>query len=149
MTVIVDNAYPQYDVHIDAYLKNAGTVPIHICPNFYLDFQDITDGIPGDPLEFKMDTQGFNGSAHYYNGWIMDWGEDGTHGTADDFAILIFNFTLWIANPDMQVHPCEENLTEIDISFTQEAEECHTYKFTVKMIGIQWNKDYECDDIFQ
>jgi hypothetical protein len=44
---------------------------------------------------------------------------------------------------DVQLEPCHAYPAKIDFEFTQEAQECHTYKFSFAIDAIQWNMDYE------
>jgi hypothetical protein len=131
--VLVENAYPQYDVHLKAFLKNAGTIPACLIPDFKLVFRDIKDN---QDLTFTITAQGFNGTCHYVRGHI----DDPVVG-----PIINFDLMLCIPDPDMQMEPCTAYDVYIDIDFKQEAEECHTYTFAVDMVAIQWNKLYMAD----
>jgi hypothetical protein len=133
LKILVENAYPQYDVHLTVPLKNAGTIPACLIPDFKLVFKDIKDG---QDLGFVITEQGFTGAKHYIEGYV----EDPVVG-----PIINFLFTLYIDDPDMQMEPCNAYDVSIDIDFKQEAEECHTYEFYVEMVAIQWNKLYMAD----
>lgn len=136
MYIEVYNAYPQYDVHLDAWIKNAGTIPACIYPDFILYFYDLVDD---EELGFEVYDRGFDGQMHWIEGAIVD---------PVDGPIINFEIRFWIPFPDWQLDPCNDYKVEIDIDFKQEAEECHHYIFTVKMGAIQWNKLHEAPDYF-
>jgi hypothetical protein len=139
MNITVGNAYPQWDLHIRAYIKNAGTIPAYVCPDFEIDMYDEKD--KEDLLFVYNETTG--------EGEIWDNGDndvwDTPLGSVDD--VVIINFYVTTDLQGWQLHPCTANPFEIDVDFKQEAEECHTYTFTIKITAVQWNKDYECAQI--
>jgi hypothetical protein len=135
MLISVENAYPQYDVHLTAFLKNAGTIPACLYKDFDLYFYDVKDG---QVLAFRLDDFGFDGLKHWFVGAIVD-------PVVGD--IINFSFTIGNIYDDIQMEPCTSTEVDIDIDFTQEAEECHTYEFEVTMLAIQWNKLYEAPSI--
>ncbi len=137
MSVLVENAYPQWDLEIYGWLKNAGTIPAKIVPFFTLDFYDFTDD---EPLGFEVTFEGFDGEKSVKEGAIIDSGPDGVLGTEDDVAIINFVFMLWSPDPEFQMEPCTEYPVTIIVDFKQEAEECHTYTFDVEIVAVQWNK---------
>jgi len=128
MTITVDNAFPQWDLHINAYIKNAGTIPAYIHPDFKIDMYDETDE---ESLEFVYNEETGVGE-------IWDNGDDDTWGTADD--VVIINFEVVSDLQGAQIEPCTANPFTIHIDFKQEAEECHTYTFDVIIYAVQWNK---------
>ncbi len=136
MSIEVYNAYPQYDVHLEAWIKNAGTIPACIYQDFYLNFFDITDN---ETLGFEIDSSGFDGVVHWMEGAIVD-----PHAG----PIINFEIKFWIPFEDKQIDPCNEYLVEIDVDFKQAAEECHHYWFWVCIGAIQWNKLHEAPDYF-
>lgn len=131
MTITVDNAFPQWDLHIEAWIKNAGTIPAYIHPDFKIDMYDETDD---EWLEFVYNPDTGVGE-------IWDNGDDNIMGTEDD--VVIINFVVTSDLQGWQLEPCTEYPFEIDIDFKQEAEECHTYTFTVLIYAVQWNKAAE------
>lgn len=136
MNITAGNAYPQWDLHIKAWIKNAGTIPAYICPDFKIDMYDETDD---EWLEFTYnETTGV--------GEIWDNGDndmwDNPLGSVDD--VVIINFKVICDIEGWQIEPCTANPFEIHLDFKQEAEQCHTYTFKVTITAVQWNKDYEC-----
>ena len=131
MRVRVYNAYPQWDLHITAWLKNAGTVPSKLCPNFKLHFADVTDG---ENLTYTLNTPYYDGDHWVYTGTVND-----------PVAGAIMNFVMYLYVPeDTQMEPCDVHKVEISVDFTQQLEECHKYDFSVEMTFIQWSKIAEC-----
>ena len=135
MVIFVENAYPQYDVHIDARLKNAGNIPACLYQVFKVTGYDPIDG---QDLGFVVTGEGYDGSVHWMEGAVTD---------PVVGRIINFVFKIHIPDPDKQMEPCTDYLVEIDVDFKQEAEECHTYEFEVRMLAIQWNKLYEAPNI--
>ena len=41
-----------------------------------------------------------------------------------------------------QLDPCTDEPVDIVLEFKQEAEECHTYRFVIEILAVQWNKAY-------
>jgi predicted ribosomally synthesized peptide with SipW-like signal peptide len=137
MYINVSNAYPQYDAHIIAKLKNAGTIPGVICPDFKIFMYDEKDN---HELQFRIDSgptwvTGMYGSGYEIKGAVVD-------PVVGD----IINFDVFFEVEDViwQIDPCNAYNVTIDIDFKQAAEECHTYTFTIDIVTIQWNKDYQC-----
>lgn len=135
MTITVDNAFPQWDLHIDAWIKNAGTIPAYVYPDFKIDMWDDTDK---EWLEFVYDEATGIGEI-WDNGDNDVW--DDPLGSVDD--VVIINFKVTSDLQGMQLEPCTAHPFEIDIDFKQEAEECHTYTFDVIIYAVQWNKAAE------
>jgi hypothetical protein len=136
MNITIDNAYPQYDVHIKGVLKNAGTIPANATLCVFKGW-DKTDN-----EELKMEGEWvWNGTlqAWVFDGEIWDNGPDNKWYTDDDVVIINLKMTLY-APADKQLEPCHEYKFIIDIDFKQEAEECHTYTFSAGFEFIQWNK---------
>jgi len=138
MDIYVDNAYPQYSAHVICLLKNAGTVPAHIRLLFdYVTVEGITD--PVRPLEVIEDGWTHNGVSYRNHGYIYD-------------PVRFENVIEWWLQCDVpmgpdpeaiQLEPCNHYMSVLAFEFTQEAEECHTYKFGMTIDAIQWNMDYE------
>jgi len=136
MRITVDNAYPQWDCHIQAWLKNAGTIPAKVNPDFSISMWDQKDN---EPLEFRLDSYYWDGIGWHIEGAVVDNGDDNIFGTADDVDII--NFLMFFDVPyDWQIEPCTAWSVWIGIDFKQEAEECHTYTFLIDIESIQWNK---------
>jgi hypothetical protein len=136
MIIEIDNAYPQYDVHIKGVMKNAGTIPAKgtLCVFKGNDTTDNEELL----LEGKWvwdETE----EAWVFDGKIWDNGPDDEWDTEDDVVIINLKMTLY-APEDMQLEPCHEYEFIIDMDFKQEAEECHTYTFSAGFEFIQWNK---------
>ena len=140
MDIDIYNAYPQYSAEIFCLLKNAGTVPAHIRVLFdYVTVEGIVD--PLRPLVVVEDGWAHDGVGYYNHGFIYDPNQD---------ANVI---EWWLRcdvpigpDPDaIQLEPCNHYLSVLKIEFTQQAEECHTYKFGMTIDAIQWNMDYEWD----
>ena len=138
MYINVTNAYPQYDAHIDVYISNAGTIPACIYKEFALDFYDETDD---EDLSYVLE-------AGYpkYDPILDEYQVKGAIVDPDDGPIINFNFTIHDEEETLQIDSCEQDLVEIDVDFKQEAEECHTYTFKVKILAIQWNKLHKAAD---
>jgi len=137
MAITVDAAFPQWGLNIYAYLKNAGTIPAKINPDFSISMYDETDM---EDLEFSLlyDPY-FNGIGWVMEGAVVDNGDDNVFGTADDVDVI--NFLMYFDVPeDWQIESCTEWPVTIYIDFKQEAEECHTYTFDVGIEAVQWNK---------
>jgi len=140
MYITIDNAYPQYDVHIKGFLKNAGTIPAKFTDCNFTG-RDVKDGedlmLTGEWI-WNPDDQCWE-----FDGEIWDNGDndiwDDPLGSVDDVVIINLKVTVY-APEDMQLEPCNEYEFLIDIDFKQEAEECHTYIFCAGFGFIQWNK---------
>lgn len=130
MTILIENAYPQYDVHIKFKLKNAGTIPAVV--TMYTNGTDETDT---EKLYFPPIA---------WNETLCAWVADGP--VTDEEGNEIANIKLVAHVPhDCQLEPCTEYEVELDIDFKQTAEECHTYTFKVTITAIQWNKAGELE----
>ena len=79
MIITVDNAYPQYDVHIKGFLKNAGTIPAKLSD---CDFEGY-DNKDNEELRYTGEWI-WNGTAWVFEGEIQDNGPDGQWNTGDD-----------------------------------------------------------------
>lgn len=139
MRIKVENAYPQYDSHIHFLLKNAGTVPAHIRV-ILLGATAETDGVSPYPLEMREEGWTYDGTSWNNNGSLYD-PVIGEH-------VILWRLKLDVPltnDANVQLEPCHHYDAWIDFEFTQEAEECHTYKFSFIIDAIQWNMDYEWD----
>lgn len=125
MTVTMNNTYPQWDLHIAFFIKNAGTIPA----NFAGDKFSGTDITDSETLSFVETT------AWYWNGthWIdKGYMTDGTH------VIMNVNITAQLPH-DLQTEPCHAYPVTIDLEFPETVEQCHKYTFTWETDWVQWN----------
>ena len=138
MNITVDNAYPQYDVHIRGFLKNAGTIPAKLNDCDFEGYDEKDD----EELRYTGEWK-WNGTAWVFEGEIWDNGDDNMWdnplGSVDD-VVIINLYVVVFAPEDMQLEPCNEYPFVITFDFKQEAEECHTYTFEACFEFIQWNK---------
>ena len=136
MIITVDNAYPQYDVHIKGFLKNAGTIPAKLND---CDFEGY-DEKDNEELRYTGEWKWDPDKEYWvFEGEIQDNGPDNEWDTEDDLVII--NLTVIVFAPeDTQLEPCHKYPFEIHFDFKQEAEECHTYTFEACFEFIQWNK---------
>jgi len=124
--LVVHNAYPQYQAWCKVDLKNAGTIPAHIVdvaifdPDGLLSIQPTTD-----PTHYEI---------------MKDVDGDG------DLEVIInlYLYKQLTGGPLVcnQIDPCQDEPVDIALEFKQEAEECHTYKFSIEIVAVQWNKAY-------
>jgi len=136
MIITVDNAYPQYDVHIKGVLKNAGTIPAKLSDCHFEGYDTIDD----EELRYTGEwTWNSTLECWVFEGEIWDNGPDNTWDTDDDVVIINLYITVF-APEDMQLEPCNPYTFLIDFDFKQDAEECHTYTFKASFEFIQWNK---------
>lgn len=123
----VYNAYPQYKIAFNTLtINNTGTIPAHFV-NITITGYDKTDD---EDLKF-------NWTAKYTLGAFWDNGDDDKWGTADDVEIINVEIVNFVCH---QLDPCHKTKGEIDLTFKQAAEECHTYTFDVTIEAVQWNK---------
>lgn len=138
MIITVDNAYPQYDVHIMGFLKNAGTIPAKLND---CDFEGY-DETDNEELRYTGEWT-WNGTAWVFEGEIWDNGDDNMWddplGSVDD-VVIINLYVVVFAPEDTQLESCHEYPFVISFDFKQDAEECHTYTFSASFEFIQWNK---------
>ena len=136
MIITVDNAYPQYDVHIKGFLKNAGTIPAKLNDCDFKGYDETDDEELRYTGEWTWDPER---ECWVFEGGIQDNGPDDEWGTRDD-VVIINLYVVVFAPEDTQLEPCHEYPFEIHFDFKQEAEECHTYIFKAWFEFIQWNK---------
>jgi len=135
MIITVDNAYPQYDVHIKGLLKNAGTIPAKLSDCIFEGYDEKDDEELRYAGQWTWDP---NGECWVFDGEIQDNGPDNEWDTEDDLVIINLKVIVF-APEDTQLEPCHEYQFEIHFDFKQEAEECHTYVFEACFEFIQWN----------
>ena len=129
MIITVDNAYPQYDVHIKGFLKNAGTIPAKLNDCDFEGYDEKDNEELRYTGEWKWDP---DKKCWVFKGGILDNGPDDEFGTDDD-VVIINLYVVVFAPEDMQLEPCHEYPFEITFDFKQDAEECHSYGFEVSI----------------
>jgi hypothetical protein len=143
LTFTITSAYPQYWAINKFTLDNAGTIPVKI--------QSVTIILPAgftyqesaaypgamwevydDRPELIYNIWLYKEPLDYGAGWQIDppWEFPGLFG--DIYGVRALNGN--------QIEPGEELLTEICVDPKQDAEECHTYTFSIEIEAIQWNK---------
>jgi hypothetical protein len=140
MFIEVDNAYPQYDVHIEFLMKNAGTIPAHIrC--LFLNATATTGDLT--PWDMEMIEAGWV----YVDGCWVNKGA--LVDPRIDEEVILWRLSLEVPrsqDPEaVQLEPCNHYFAKLEFEFTQEAEQCHTYTFAFMVDAIQWNMDWEWD----
>jgi hypothetical protein len=135
MNWTIENAYPQIKfLWTNPKIQNIGTIPAMIY-NITVTGYDVKDD---EELRFVWTQFGRNKNLL---GAFWDDGEDDTWDTADDLKIInLYIPAGWLGT---QFDPCSGIKSEIDLDFEQEAEECHTYTFSITIDCVQWNKYYE------
>ena len=130
-TVNIKDAYPSYRVHTTYLLDDIGTVPV-------VAYKYVFTGA-------SYDKAGNREHDLYWDGKISggkifeDVDDDGLD--PDDPEVINIDLTdKFPVQIDPDVTPDKR---EIDLHFKQPARQCHTYKITVEILGIQWNKLYE------
>ncbi len=136
MIIYVDNAYPQYDVHVKFLLKNAGTIPAILPTGVKFWGEDVKDT---EDLVFRYDQYSWAlGVKEARMCYVL------RGAFVDPVAGDIINVYMEIyTTEDSQLEPCTEYPVYMDIDFKQEAEECHTYKLYGEIFAVQWNKALE------
>ena len=119
LDILIENAYPSYEATCEFNLKNAGTIPV------ITDLVEIYDPSVPPALTYNSTAGGF-----------VD---------ADGLLVLNFDFEkfvggVWVSvTVDQQFEPCTDVPARIVVHVKQDAEECHTYYFKVRVEVIQWN----------
>ena len=143
MTITVDNAYPQYDAHVYFQIKNAGTIPAHL----RVLFGGATVEWSVDPIPTKYDLELVE------VGWYRDGDYMRNEGSFYDpvrqVDVILWKLCMMVPESQdpsaVQIEPCNHYEACLEFSFTQDAEECHIYRWSFIIDAIQWNKDYEWD----
>lgn len=143
LTFTITDAYPQYWAINKFTLDNAGTIPlcIHsvvltVDPGFSFVEDPAYPGakffVYDDRALLVYEIWLYKEPEDYGAGWEIDppWMFPGPYGDIYGVRQLYSN----------QIDPGEELLTEICVYFYQDAEQCHTYEFSIEIEGIQWNK---------
>jgi hypothetical protein len=146
LTFTITAAYPQYWAINKFTLDNGGNIPVKIqsvkiiLPMGFYCIED--PNYPGAVWDVYDDRD-----KNIYNIWLykqpLDWGY-----TPPDYGICppwefpgpfgdVYGIRALKGN---QIEPCSELLSEILVDPKQDAEECHTYTFSIEIEAIQWNK---------
>ena len=157
MTITIDNAYPQYDLHIPFYWANTGTIPAKLVPSVPTGlvgaWVEVADGYEFDGYWARND-DGVTPAATVYI-WLE---KDGRSKTADQYhpAECVYReVPIYDDSVPPEIIGYEKVLVGvegklrgmIEIDFLQEAEECEIYTFEWLLKFVQWNKLYEADII--
>ena len=124
---VIHKAYPGYQNNLTTVVPhNIGNIPIHI--------SDIILSDASGELTFVWTTPPPTTPALGF--FWKDFNGNGLYDDPDEEVInvKIVNFVC------IQLEPCESTKGEIDLEFKQPLEECHTYKFTAQIVGVQWNE---------
>jgi len=131
LNITIVNAYPSYWVHTVFKLNNTGTLPAAIIGYEIIgEKRNATGAKVYDLLWYDPDGNGIGDL-------VEDVNDDGIVTFPPD--IIVINVEITNRLP-YQLDPCNTNKAEIDLHFKEEAQECHTYWFKVKIIAVQWNK---------
>lgn len=146
LTFMINGAYPNYWAINKFTLDNAGTIPLCIhsvtimLPEGFVAVE--SEDYPGAMWEICDERPRvvfnlwlYKEPLNYGEGWASDppWEFPGDFGEEFGVRALVCN----------QIDPCDELLTEICVDFKQDAEQCHTYTFSIEIEAIQWNKHME------
>jgi hypothetical protein len=135
LEVLIDNAYPSYEVHSTFIIHNIGTIPFLLC-----DFLFEGAKYEKDP-ETKVCDLIFipvpGATPAHWEIW-EDYDGSGTV-TPDDELVINMYFVDGIL--PFQYDPCYSDKKEFDFHFKQEAQQCHRYKITISIVAVQWNKE--------
>jgi len=130
MFITINNAYPQWDLHINFTIKNAGTIPAKLM-GITFSGEDVKDDAN---LDYVLEESYYDAclGAYIFKGYVYD--ERGR-----EYPILNFRIEAYVPE-DVQLEPCTEYPVSVDLDIKQTAEECHTYKLELTIDFIQWNK---------
>jgi hypothetical protein len=140
LEVIIDNAYPSYEVHSTFIIHNIGTIPFLLCG---LDFE-------GAKYEKEPETKVCDLIFVFEDGsspphWEV-WEDYDGSGDVSEGDELVINMYFVDGGFPVQYDPCYSDKKELDFHFKQEAQQCHRYKIEVSIHAVQWNK--ECLDVW-
>ena len=139
LTFTITAAYPQYWAINKYTLDNAGTIPVKIqsvtikLPAGFTAVESAT--YPGVMWEIYDDR---TPAKLVYNIWLYKQGP-GWPANDPPWELVAAGFTLPPFKGN-QLEPCTPEYAEICVDPKQDAEECHTYTFSIEIEAIQWNK---------
>jgi len=113
MYILVENAYPCYEVHCTFVVRNIGTIPLDITGMTIID-------LTGELT--------FTGRGTYDDPWVGK-------NAAGDEVINIWSINL----VGEQMEPCIPEKAELDMHLKQPSEECHHYFFEVAIEYEQYD----------
>lgn len=137
MKVTLTAAYPCLDAWVKVNLKNAGTIPAHI--------KSVT--VTGKDLEDVEDLTwvDLDGDPETVEGGLEDPNAGPLGGPALVINLRLVKLPLY---PDQmveekivcnQIEPCTEEVVLLYLDIKEEAQQCHTYEFTITIEAAQWN----------
>jgi hypothetical protein len=131
LALTVDNAYPGYMTHITYNLLNLGTIPVDMKKYIITGEKRNATGT----LVYNLLWDGKD------PGWL--WEDVNNDTKINDGDVKVISIRISNSLP-VQIDPYVLGYLpikrEIDLDFTQDAEQCHTYNIHVTIVGIQWNK---------
>jgi hypothetical protein len=127
MTITMNNTYPQWDMHIKFFIKNAGTIPGNFTGDKFTGL-DVNDS---EPLSFVETTPWYWNTTK--NAWI-----DQGYMTDGVYVLMNVNITAGLPH-DLQTEPCNSYPVTIDLEFAETVEKCHYYTFSWETDWEQWN----------
>jgi len=146
LTFTITAAYPQYWAINKFALDNAGTIPVKI-QRVTIILPDGFSAVPSPDYPGAMWEVYDDRPKMIYNIWLykqpLDWGytpPDWTICPPWEFPGPFGDIYGMRALKGNQIEPCNELLTEMLVDPKQDAEECHTYTFSIEIEAIQWNK---------
>jgi hypothetical protein len=123
--VTIDNAYPCYGVHIVFTVANGGTIPA--------DVTEVSLSDPTGELNFEWTTPPPASPAYGY--FWKDFNDNGSYDDPGEKIIKVQFVNL----VGIQLDPCDEHKSELDLHVEQAAEQGHTYHITCEIENVQWN----------
>lgn len=127
------NVYPCLHVRTTYLLHNIGTIPVSV-----YEYEVAGELWSSQTGQFVCDLLIVQISSQNYEIY-----EDlNCNGILDPDEEKIIDMGLTNSLP-VQIEPCNKDKREIDLHFLQSARECHIYKLSVLIKGIEWNKLYE------
>lgn len=136
MKVELTTAYPCLDAWVRAYLKNAGTIPAHI--------KSVT--VTGKDLKTSEELTWMDedGDPETVEGGLWDplAGPDGTGAMVINLRLVKLPFDPPPEEEKIvcnQIEPCTAEEAKLWLDIKQDAQQCHTYEFTITIEAVQWN----------
>jgi len=119
--ITITNGYPEYVAQCTYTLDNAGTIPLDV----------VLYCVPEEPVD-TLTWRWYDGAT--LHGFI-DLNGNGSHDPDEPVVINIW-FTGFMFG---QIDPCKSERSTINIHIKEPAEECHTYRFEIRITASQWN----------